>query len=118
MPGLNTFRCFFSALPFHSSYGSNHKLVFQVADEPIEKELTVGSGFMRVSTKRPGDSWFDILNYPGEVPFNENSPVKSITLEYPDRISKIYGTDWWIIYFFITSMVFALIFKPFLKVRI
>jgi len=28
------------------------------------------------------------------------------------------GSDWWIAYFFIASMVFALMAKPFLKVKI
>jgi hypothetical protein len=55
--------------------------------------------------------------YPYEKPFSNASPVQSIRIDYPDRPSKISGTDWWVIYLFITSIIFALIFKPILKVK-
>jgi len=96
----------------------NHLLRFLIDQSTISKEFTVGDDLMRVSVKRPGWNWTDILTNPAEPPFQPSSPVQSITVEYPDRISKISGTDWWVIYFFICSMVFALIFKPVFKVRI
>jgi len=95
-----------------------HNIVFQVDHQQIEKELAIGPGFMRVSTKRPGWHWTDVLMHPWEKPFRPDSIVHSITIAYPDRISINSGTDWWVIYFFIASMVFAMIFKPFLKVKI
>jgi len=95
-----------------------HRIIFAVGDRRIEKELVIGDGFMRVSAKRPGWSWSDILLYPLEKPFGPDSPVQSVSINYPDRISHTSGTDWWLIYFFIASMVFALLFKPFLKVKI
>jgi uncharacterized membrane protein (DUF106 family) len=96
----------------------SHNIVFQVDHQQIEKELAIGPGFMRVSTKRPGWHWTDVLMHPWEKPFRPDSIVNSITITYPDRISINSGTDWWVIYFFIASMVFAMIFKPFLKVKI
>jgi uncharacterized membrane protein (DUF106 family) len=95
-----------------------YQIVFSVDDRQISKELAIGDGFMRVSAKRPGWCWTDILLYPWEKPFRPESIVQSISIEYPERISKTSGTDWWIVYFFVVSLVFALIFKPALKVRI
>lgn len=95
-----------------------HHIIFQVGQRKVEKELTIGDGFMRVSAKRPGWHWADILLHPAEKPFGPDSVVQSISVNYPDRISRTSGTDWWLIYFFVASLFFALIFKPFLKVRI
>jgi hypothetical protein len=51
--------------------------------------------------------------HPAEEPFAPDSIVQSVTIDYPDRLSRTSGTDWWLIYFFIASMVFAFISKPF-----
>jgi uncharacterized membrane protein (DUF106 family) len=91
---------------------------FGVDGQEIKKELAIGKGFMRVSSKRPGWEWSEILMYPREEAFGPDSAVKSISIDYPERLSRTSGTDWWIVYFFVVSMVFAFIFKPFLKVRI
>jgi len=93
-------------------------LIFHIDDQEIEKELAVGDGFMRVSAKRPGWHWTEILSNPWEKPFAPDSIVSSISIEYPERASYTSGTNWWIFYFFIVSLVFALIFKPVFKVRI
>lgn len=96
----------------------NHPIVFQVDGNQIEKELAIGDGFMPVSLKRPSWRWTDILQHPREKPFRPDSIVQSVSISYPDRLSRTSGTHWWLIYFFIASMIFALLFKPFLKVRI
>jgi len=98
--------------------GGYHRLIFQVVEQQIDKELAVGDSFMRLSTERPGWHWADILLYPVEKPFAPDSAVQSISIDYPERLSRTSGTDWWLVYFFIASLVFALLFKPFLKVRI
>jgi len=98
--------------------GGYHRLIFQVGEQQIDKELAVGDSFMRISAERPGWQWSDILLYPVEKPFAPDSVVQSISIDYPERLSRTSGTDWWLVYFFIASMVFALLFKPFLKVRI
>ena len=101
---------------------------FGVDGQEVKKELAVGEGFMRVSSMRPGWQWSEILMYPWEKPFGPDSEVKSISIGYPERLSHMLSGDggirdfiiiyWWMIYFIIVSMVFAFIFKPFLKVRI
>ena len=93
-------------------------MVFKVGPERIEKELIIGDGFERISVERPAWNFSDILLHPKEKPFRHDSSVQSISIDYPQRLSLTSGTNWWMIYFFIASMVFAFIFKPFLKVRI
>ena len=95
-----------------------HQLVFRVDKQQIEKELAIGGGFMRTSVMRPGWNWSDILMFPREQPFSPDSIVESISIDYPDRSSMTSGTDWWIVYFFVASIVFGFVFKPFLKVKI
>ncbi len=97
---------------------SSQPLIFQVGQEKVEKELAIGSRFMPVSAERPGWHWTSILYNPREKPFAPKSVVQSISINYPDRFSQIFGIPWWLIYFFIASMVFAFIAKPFLKVKI
>ena len=96
----------------------NYNLIFHVGGRRYEKQLAVGEGFMRLSPIRPGPDFSDILLYPLERPFTPDSAVYSISIFYPERDSRISGTNWWIVYFFIASMIFAFIFKPLLKVRI
>lgn len=94
-----------------------HHLVFKLGRQQFEKQLAVGTGFMRVSAKRPGWHWTDILLHPAEKPFARNCVVQSISIDYPP--SKSFWTvPLWVIYFLAASTVFALVFKPFLKVRI
>ena len=96
----------------------NHTLIFHVGDDRYEKQVAIGNGFMRVSPKRPGAHLGDVLMYPLEKPFAAGDPVLSISIAYPPRDSRMYGTDWWVIYFFLASTAFAVLCKPFLKVRI
>ena len=95
-----------------------HRMVFEVRDDLVEKELAIGEGFMCVSAERPGWRWADILLHPAEKPLGPDSVVQSISIDYPDRLSWTSGTDWWLVYLFFASMVFALISNPFLRVRL
>jgi hypothetical protein len=95
-----------------------HRLLFRVNGEPVEKELTVGDGFMRTSAERPGWCWSDILLQPGEPPFHLDDTVQAIQIDYPGRTSLTSGADWWLVYCFAASMFFALCFRPLLKVNL
>ncbi len=88
-----------------------HHLVFHVGSQTVEKELAIGDGFMRVSKLRPAWRWLDALVNPWEKPFEANSPVQSIEIDYPDRSSWTSGTDSWVIYWFIVSMVAGFCFR-------
>lgn len=103
----------------HSGY---HQLVFRVGQQSGSKELAIGDGFMRVSKLRPSWDWFDTLVNPWEKPFDADSPIQAIEIEYPDRSSWTDGTwTWkkiwtimtfgfgsWIIYWFVVSMIAGL----------
>ena len=95
-----------------------HNITLDVNVRKIEKELAIGAGFMRVSSTRPASNWAGILMNPAEKPFAPDSVVQSVTIDYPERLSKTSGADWWLIYFFAASMIFALVLRPFVKVRI
>ncbi|MFH1749243.1 MAG: hypothetical protein ABIG44_19605 [Planctomycetota bacterium] len=95
-----------------------HRIIFEVDGQRVEKELAIGTDFMRVSAVRPPRDWTALLLHPLERPFAQDSLVQSISIEYPPRVSWTSGTDWWLAYFFVAAMVFALIFKPFLKVKL
>ncbi|MHC5061217.1 MAG: hypothetical protein ACYTFK_09055 [Planctomycetota bacterium] len=111
-----------------------HKIVFEVDNQRFEKDLAIGGDFMRVSPQRPGLRLDDVLMYPSEKPFQPDSLVQSIRIDYPPRFSQIarrlsrisligwfvnlFIDWWWIAFFFVVSMVFAFIFKPFFNVKI
>jgi hypothetical protein len=94
-----------------------HPLVFHVGDAAVTKELAVGEGFMRVSARRPGWDWADVLLYPAESPFTPDSPVRSIDVSYPARRSWTSGTDRWVIYWFVVSLVAAFCLRGALRVN-
>ncbi len=94
-----------------------HRLVFVVDGRPIEKQLAVGDGFMRVSARRPAWDWSDALLHPAEPPLGPDEPVRSIEIEYPERKSWTSGTDTWVVYWFAASMLAAWCFRPLLNVK-
>jgi uncharacterized membrane protein (DUF106 family) len=96
----------------------DHRLVFQIGEQSFAKELAVGDGFQRVSVQRPGWVWSDALLHPWEEPFRPESPVRSIAIDYPARSSWTSGTDWWVAYWFLASMVAALCFRRALNVNV
>jgi hypothetical protein len=96
----------------------SHRLFFQVGDQTVAKELAVGDGFMRVSTLRPGWDWSAILLNPWEEPFRPGEPVRSISVTYPSRSSWTSGTDSWVIYWFVVSMVAALCCRRAMNVNV
>jgi hypothetical protein len=74
--------------------GGEHRLAFRVGEGVYEKRLAVGDGLMRLSLRRPGADFFDVLLHPLEKPFSHGSAVSAITLFYPDSASIISGTNY------------------------
>lgn len=95
-----------------------HRLTFRVGDQTVEKELAVGDGFMRVSAQRPGWDWAEVLTHPRERPLPPDSPVHSVEIDYPRRVSWTSGSDWWVGYWFVVSLVAAFCFKGVLNVNV
>ena len=94
-----------------------HVLRFRVDDRVIEKELVVGSGFQRVSAIRVGSHWTTQLLHPAERRLETDAPVASIEILYSGVDSWIHGADYWVLTFFVISMLAALALKPLFKVR-
>ncbi|MCY2927661.1 MAG: hypothetical protein NT031_19910, partial [Planctomycetota bacterium] len=80
-----------------------HRLAFRVDGRTVEKEFAVGDGIMRVSVERPDWDWSAIVLNPAERPFERNSPVRAIRIDYPDREAGLCGADWWVAYCFAAS---------------
>jgi hypothetical protein len=95
-----------------------HRLVFQMGDRVIDKELAIGDGYMRVSARRPERDWREALLYPEEQPFAPDSPVQSIDIDYPSRSSWMSGTDSWWKYWLVASMVAGFCFRRVLNVNV
>ena len=93
-------------------------LAITIAGERFEKEFVVTTELERVSALRPARRWLDLLLHPWETPFATDSRVQSIEVTYPPRRSFTHGTNHWVIYFFIVSIVGAFLFKPFFNVKI
>lgn len=96
----------------------SHRLEFEIGGQVYSKEIAAGEGFMRVSRLRPGWDWSSILLNPWEPPLRPDDPVRSIEIEYPDRSSWTCGTDSWVIYWFVVSMIAALCFRRVLNVAV
>jgi hypothetical protein len=94
------------------------RLVFQVDGQAADKELAIGDGFMRVSMERPGWDWWEALLHPAEPPFTADSPVRAITIDYPERPGWTCGTGWWMYYWLAVSLVAALCFRGWLNVNV
>jgi hypothetical protein len=95
-----------------------HQLIFSDGEQEYTKNLAIGDGYMRINTERPNRAWSKILLNPEEEPFGPESTVQSISIIFPDRVSYTSGSDWWLVYFFAASMLFAFLFKPLVKVKI
>lgn len=95
-----------------------HRLAFQVGDQTFEKDLVVGDRFMRVSSLRPDWDFADTLMHPAETPFAPGSPIGSIAIDYPKRAGWTCGTDSWVVYWFVVSMVTGFAFRRLLNVNI
>ncbi|UCG32567.1 MAG: hypothetical protein JSU68_12995 [Phycisphaerales bacterium] len=97
----------------------DHELAWQINHQRILKSLPANGGLRPVSPRRPTTGFWDQLLYPLEEPFLATSPARSIEVGLPQRSTPILGLDiHWLISFFVLSMVFALLLKPFLKVQL
>jgi uncharacterized membrane protein (DUF106 family) len=89
------------------------------AGESAAKAVCVGSDLTRISTVRLRGHFWRRMFSSAEPALPENSPVESISINYPDRNIEIagYGINWiWL--FFILSMVAGFIFKELLGIKI
>jgi hypothetical protein len=95
-----------------------HRLSFYIDGQTVEKELTAGDGVLRVSPVRPGWDWSQALLYPLEKPFDRESAVRSIEIDYPTSSSWTSGADWWVGYWFVVSLISGFCFRGLLRVNL
>jgi uncharacterized membrane protein (DUF106 family) len=93
----------------------------KIADggESVEKAVCIGSDLARISTVRLRGQFWERMLSSAEPALPENSPIESISINYPDRNIEVagYGVNWiWL--FFILSMVAGFIFKEILGIQI
>jgi uncharacterized membrane protein (DUF106 family) len=87
--------------------------------ETVAKTVCVGSDLPRISTIRLRGHFWERMFSSAEPALPTNSPIESISINYPDRNIDIagYGMNWiWM--FFIVSMVAGFIFKELLGIQI
>lgn len=94
------------------------RLRFGQGDDTVELPVHVGDGFVRVSAVR-GGPLLDRILYSAEPSIPASSIYESIRVKYEHRATPILGYNvHWLLTLFVLSIVFALIFKPFLNVHI
>ncbi|MFO0970279.1 MAG: hypothetical protein U0793_32420 [Gemmataceae bacterium] len=96
----------------------NHVLRFQIDGRTVEKQVAIGRGFMPVSLRRPAWDWSDALLHPREQAFPAEAVVESIDIEYPDRSGFSCGTNTWLWYWFIVSLIAGFAFKGVLRTNL
>jgi uncharacterized membrane protein (DUF106 family) len=96
-----------------------YEVKIAAAGQVAAKVVSVGSGLPRISTIRLRGHFWERMFSSAEAALPENSPVESISINYPDRNIEVagYGMNWiWL--FFILSMVAGFIFKELLGIKI
>ena len=96
-----------------------YEVKVSAAGQSATKAVCVGSGLPRISTIRLRGHFWERMFSSAEPALPENSPIESISINYPDRNIEVagYGMNWiWL--FFILSMVAGFIFKELLGIQI
>ena len=96
-----------------------YEVKIAAAGQSAAKAVCVGSGLPRISTVRLRGHFWERMFSSAEPALPENSPVESISINYPDRNIEVagYGVNWiWL--FFVLSMVAGFIFKEILGIKI
>jgi hypothetical protein len=96
-----------------------YEVKIAAAGQTATKIVCVGNDLPRISTVRLRGHFWERMFSSAEPALPENSPIDSISINYPDRNVEVagYGMNWiWL--FFILSMVAGFIFKELLGIQI
>ncbi len=99
----------------------DYDLTLTGGDEPITKSVRVSDRVVRRSPSRLEKSFFNQLLYPAEDPLPDSTPIRSITLSYPEGNAGFEGWEselTWMGIFFLLSIIFAFALRKPLKVTI
>lgn len=94
-----------------------HTFRVRLGEQAVEKTLTVGEHYERVSVLRSNGGFWEALIYPAEGPLPADSVVQAISVAYPDRDSWFCGTTVWVLWLMGLSFVLTFLFKPLLGVE-
>jgi hypothetical protein len=87
--------------------------------QSVEKTVRVSSDLARVSSVHLRGRFWERIFTSGEAALPQNSPIDSISINYPERNIEIAGYEInWIWLFFILSMVAGFLFKELLGIQI
>ena len=96
-----------------------YEVKIATAGQSAAKAVCVGSELARISTVRLRGQFWRRMFTSAEPALPANSPIESISINYPDRNIDVagYGINWiWL--FFILSMVAGFVFKELLGIKI
>ena len=96
-----------------------YEVKIAAAGQSVAKSICAGSDLPRISTVRLRGHFWERMFSSAEPALPENSPIESISINYPDRNIEIagYGMNWiWL--FFILSMIAGFAFKELLGIQI
>jgi len=96
-----------------------YEVKIATAGQTATKIVCVGNDLPRISTVRLRGHFWERMFSSAEPALSQNSPIESISINYPDRSIEIagYGMNWiWL--FFILSMGAGFIFKELLGIKI
>jgi hypothetical protein len=83
-----------------------HEIAVRAGGASESKEILVGAEpGRRVSARRPGGGFFDVLLWPGEPPIPRASAVEAVEVAYPERELRLLGLRFhWLVLFFVVSL--------------
>jgi hypothetical protein len=103
----------------NGSQESKYEVKVVAGGESVAKTVCIGNNLPRISTIRLRGQFWNRLFSSAEPALPQNSPIESISINYPDRDIDVagYGMNWiWL--FFILSMLAGFIFKELLGIQI
>lgn len=90
----------------------DYELGFEIGNVTVSKTVRVTDRVVRLSPERPPRAFVDQLEWPSEPPLGPDSPIRRITLDYPEGSMALAGWSWtwsfaWMVVFFVLTMIFA-----------
>jgi len=96
-----------------------YEVKIAIAGQSAAKAVCVGGDLPRISTVRLRGHFWERMFSSAEPALAGNSPIESISINYPDRNIEVAGYAMnWIWLFFVLSMVAGFIFKELLGIQI
>lgn len=101
----------------------DHVLRLMVGEEEVTKGVRVTDRVVRLAPIRPDRSFMGQLEWPSEPPLPATSPIREISIGYPEGSMALAGWSWdwsfaWMVVFFGATMVIALALKGKLGVEL